>query len=1076
MFDNRRLVEERIDHFATRLGRDTYRVLAPLEVTAWRAPGEPVPFDEARAHEYAPISPGERWGPAWSTWWFRVRGTVPESARGERVELRMDLGFVGDWAGNQSEGLVFTAEGTPLKGLNPMNRTVPLTGAHPVLMADGVVDLYVEAGANPNMGEYMNAPTTLGDLDTRPDAPVWTFGGAELVIRNEATWQLWLDVDVLRGVMRELPAESTLRATLLRGMEEAMDVYDSAGLTKEKTDTAQTGAEKTTSATVNRAERAASAARDILAPLIASGAGRSAQQMSAVGHAHIDSAWLWPLRETRRKVARTFSNALALADEYPEFTFACTSAQHYAWLKDGYPELFTRVKDAIARGQWHVVGGMWVESDTNLPGGEALVRQFTSGLRWMERELGVRPECLWLPDSFGYTGALPQIAVLAGMRTFFTQKMSWNQTNTLPHHTLWWEGIDGTRIFTHFPPVDCYDSIVSPEEVFKAERNFKEKGRATSSLLPYGYGDGGGGPVREMVERVRRFKAMEGAPVLRFESPNEFFARAREEYPDPPVWTGEMYLEFHRGVYTSQADLKRGNREVEALLWCVEWLGAAGAFDSTGGYPAKQVEQLWQRMLLLQFHDILPGSSIAWVNREAREEYEQLRTELEHLVERALTSPGEGEADGVGGAVPPVILNAASHTRRDIVQVDGTLHLVEVPGVSATPLAQAESAPAHPVTLTRDGTSYVLDNGLIRAVIDERGLLTSVRDLRAQARDGEGLGRELLVDAQAANLLTVHPDEPSCFDAWELQEHYRRSALVLEEAEEIRVVCEDPLRVCLEVDRSVGSSRLTQVITLDAELTALDFEVRIDWRERHRVLRVGFPLALDVHVDRSEIQFGHVTRQIAPNTSWDEARFEISGHRWSLLTEPGYAVAFANSQTYGHSVEVLGEQGRERRSGVRFGYTLLRSPTAPDPTSDQGQHTLRYSLVAGANVRVAHEAGLRLAHPLRLVPGGQYRPPMLEWEEREGDTFAVIDAIKPAFDGSGDVIVRLHEADGRRGIAHLRLGQELASKVSGVSIVDLLEEPLAPDCAPRAALEPSAGVIEIALGPFQIATLRLSRH
>ena len=1062
MFDDSTLVEDRIERLHERLGKELFRVLAPVDVTAWKSPGEPVDFATAAEANYDPISSGDRWGPAWSTWWFRMKGTVPAEARGERVHLRVDLGFEGDWAGNQSEGLAYTTAGTPLKGVNPMNRLIPLTGeglpatiakaGEQLLDDSGAVELLIEAGANPNMGDYMNNPTDLGDLSTRPDTPVWTFGGADLVVRNESVWHLWLDVEVLWGVLKEQPKDSTLRATLLRRLEEAADVVDAQGI-----------------------QEGADAARAHLAPVIASSAGNSAQIMSAVGHAHIDSAWLWPLRETRRKVARTFSNVLALASDYPEFTFACTSAQHYAWLKDGAPALFARVKESIAKGQWHPAGGMWVESDTNLPGGEALVRQFTVGLNWMERELGVAPTCTWLPDSFGYTGALPQIARLSGMTTFFTQKLNWSQTNTLPHHTFWWEGIDGTRIFTHFPPVDCYDSIVSAEEVFKAERNFKEKGRAKRSLLPYGYGDGGGGPVAEMVERARRFADMEGAPRVEFDSPDGFFDKAREEYPDAPVWSGEMYLEFHRGVYTSSAELKRGNREVEAKLAVLEWLGAL-ATERGIDYPLAEVEELWQRALLLQFHDILPGSSIHWVNREARAEYEALRTDIETLIDSLLASRAGGgtgsvEAlDGDSGQAAALagsevtVVNPSPVTRREVWEHSDGCSLIEVAPLSSAPLSALEVSPTNPVTCETRGSDIVLANGLVEVVIDANGLVSSILDLDAG-------GRELLAAGQRGNALSVHPDFPSCFDAWELQHQYKRSETVLEEALEVKVVTKTALRACVEVRRTHGDSTFTQRITLDADARAVDFEVHVDWRAKHRVLRVGFPLALGARTDRSEIQFGHIDRAIAKNTSWQEAQFEVSGHRWALLEEPGYAVAFANSQTYGHDVRVLDAAAADRRGGVAFGYTLLRSATAPDPEVDLGEHTLRYSLVCGADLAHAHAAGLRLTQPLRETAHALETSAVASIEHREGDTLALIDAVKPADDGSGDLIVRLHEAEGRAGIAHVRF----ASAPSKVRATNLREKE-APEVAPGlTACSEDPSLYEVSMHEFQIVTLRVAR-
>ncbi len=1038
MHDDRRLVEERIGRLRARIEKRLYTVVARLDVSAWRAPGEPVAFEEAVAGSYADFPAGTWWGPAWSTWWLRLEGRVPAEAMTERLDLRVDLGFVGDWAGNQSEGMVFTADGWPLKGVNPMNRTVALThgplaaraarAARPLVADDGSLLLYVEAAANPDMSSSPTEPTAQGDVLTASDEPVWRFGGAEIVVRNDDVWALWLDLDVLDGLMRELPEQSTRRARLLRGMEDAADVVDAGDVLAQ-----------------------AAAARRVLAPLIDGGANASAQTMTAVGHAHIDSAWLWPLRETRRKVLRTFSNTVALAEEYPDFHFACTSAQHYQWLKEASPEMFGRVREAIAAGQWHVVGGMWVESDTNLPGGEALVRQFTSGLRWMIEELGVRPDCLWLPDSFGYTGALPQLARLAGMNWFFTQKLSWNRLNSLPHHTFWWEGIDGTRIWTHFPPVDCYDSIVSPEEVLRAERTFTEKGRASHSLLPYGYGDGGGGPVPEMMERVRRFADLEDAPRLVSAGPQAFFEAARAEYPDPPTWAGELYLEFHRGVYTTQHALKQGNRRSESLLSAVELLAAMGP---AAAYPAEELETLWRRLLLLQFHDILPGSSIAWVNREAAEEFAAVVADLEALL-GAVVVPSEA---GAG------LLNAASHPRREVVAIGGSLRLVEVPELAVADLAAARREPARAVEVTRDGSAVTLDNGVVRVEIGADGVLSSVWDHAAR--------REALLPGGRGNLLTLHPDHPSCFDAWELEEQYRRQATALDAVDDLRVVLDDPLRARVEVSRSFGGSRVVQGIGLDAESATVDFDVSVDWRERERVLKVGFPLAVRATHAAAEIQFGHIERPVAVNTSWDRARFETSGQRWLLVREPGYGLALANDSTYGHDVHPSYAGPGAPAAGVDARLTLLRAPNAPDPEADLGAHTFAYSLTVGADVRRAHEAGIRLNQPLRILDGAAAAPSLFRLSEPTAHSLVVIDAVKRAFDGSGDLIVRLYEAAGARSATRLTLGRAATS----VGEVDLLEDPVVePTQALPAGALGAGSAVDLALRPFQILTLRFGR-
>ncbi len=348
-----------------------------------------------------------------------------------------------------------------------------------------------------------------------------------------------------------------------------------------------------------------------------------------MGHAHIDSAWLWPLRETVRKVARTASNMTALLEDEPEFVFAMSQAQQYAWLKEHRPEVYAKVKKAVADGRFVPAGGMWVESDTNMPGSEAMARQFVHGKRFFLEEFGVENDEAWLPDTFGFAAGLPQIIRAAGAKWLLTQKISWSQINAFPHHTFRWEGIDGTRIFTHFPPVDTYNCQMAGREIAHAARNFKDKGVARHSLAPTGWGDGGGGTTREMIAKARRLRDLDGSPVVVWEKPAEFFAKAEAEYPQAPVWVGELYLELHRATLTSQAKTKRGNRRSEQLLREAELWSATAAVAAGHPYPYAALDRIWKTVLLHQFHDILPGSSIAWVHREAERTYAAVAAELE---------------------------------------------------------------------------------------------------------------------------------------------------------------------------------------------------------------------------------------------------------------------------------------------------------------------------------------------------------------------------------------------------------------------------------------------------------------
>ncbi|MGA8210832.1 MAG: alpha-mannosidase, partial [Nocardioidaceae bacterium] len=609
----------RVERTLERLRAASSSGACPVAVSVQHLPGEPEPFADVVRRGFEPCAVGLAWGPAWSTSWFRLYGAVPAELRNRRVELRVDLGFTAAQPGFQAEGLAYDAAGRVVKGVEPRSAYVPVPAG-----ADHV-DVYVEAAANPTVLGDGFAPTPYGDLAGAPRDPLYRLARAELVAVETDVVALVHDVEVLLGTVLAAPSGDPRRARVLAALQQLadhLDVGDVAG--------------------------SAAAARDRLADVLGSPATASAHRVSAAGHAHIDSAWLWPVRETVRKCARTFANVVALAEEHPDLRFACSSAQQYAWVAEAHPELFDRIRAAVTAGTFVPVGGMWVESDTNLPGGESMVRQLVHGTRFFAERLGVETEEVWLPDSFGYAGSLPQIARLAGKRWFLSQKMSWNQTDQFPHHTFWWEGIDGTRVFTHFPPTDTYNAEVTAEELARGTARFREAGAATRSLLLFGHGDGGGGPTREMLERAHRFADLEGMPRVHPESPARFFAGAEQEYPDAPVWSGEMYLEYHRGVYTSQIAMKQGNRRTEHLLREAELWSTLASLRTGAAYPYDELEQLWQQTLLLQFHDILPGSSIAWVHREARARYDELAARLERLVAAALAAltatPGSRQA------------------------------------------------------------------------------------------------------------------------------------------------------------------------------------------------------------------------------------------------------------------------------------------------------------------------------------------------------------------------------------------------------------------------------------------------
>ncbi|MER7394653.1 alpha-mannosidase, partial [Streptomyces sp. NPDC000151] len=637
MHDHRTTTEARLKRvLEERLWPAVYPESVPLTVGVWHAPGEPVPVAEGIAAPRTPIEPGAPWGPPWGTSWFTVRGTVPEAWAGRTVEALLDLGFDENMPGFQCEGLVYRPDGSPVKGLNPRNQWVRI--AAPARGGEEV-HLHVEASANPVILDYHPfLPTELGDRETAGDVPQYKLARMDLAVFDGTVWELAHDLEVLGQLMAELGEDTARRWEILRAVERALDAVDLQDI-----------------------GGTAARARELLTDVLAAPAHASAHRISAVGHAHIDSAWLWPLRETVRKVARTASNMTALLEDDPDFVYAMSQAQQYAWLKEHRPEVYARVKKAVADGRFVPVGGMWVESDTNMPGPEALARQFVHGKRFFLEEFGVETEEVWLPDTFGYSAALPQLVRQAGAKWFLTQKISWSRDNKFPHHTFWWEGLDGTRVFTHFPPMDTYNAQLSGQEVAHAARNFREKGAATRSLAPTGWGDGGGGTTRDMLARARRLANLEGSAKVVFEKPAEFFEKAHAEYPDAPVWAGELYLELHRATLTSQVRTKQGNRRSEHLLYEAELWSATAAVRTGHLYPYAELDRLWKEVLLHQFHDILPGTSIAWVHREAAERYARIAVELETLIEAA-----QRVLAGDPAAGSTLVFNAAPHGREGV--------------------------------------------------------------------------------------------------------------------------------------------------------------------------------------------------------------------------------------------------------------------------------------------------------------------------------------------------------------------------------------------------------------------------
>ena len=968
---------------------------------------EPIPVAEALAGEYRPFGVGESWGPPWGTTWFHLTGTVPEGERGDDLEILVELGWADHSPGFQCEGTVYRPDGTIVKGIHPRNTWIPVE-----VDGDGRIDLYVEAASNPVvLGLPPFGITERGDVITSDSERLYRFMRADVVHVHQQVRELVADVDALDGLARVLPEDSQRRAEIRVALDRAMDAVD-----------------------LDDVPATADAAREQLREVISRPAEGSAHRAFAVGHAHIDSAWLWPLRETRRNVARTLANVVRLHEDGKPIVFAFPAAQHSAWLAQDQPALFARVQAAVEAGAIVPVGGMWVESDANLPGGEAMARQLVEGAAFFEEAYGHRCEEVWLPDSFGYSAALPQLARLAGARWFLTQKISWNQVDDFPHHTFSWEGIDGSRIFTHFPPVDTYNSDLSARELHHGATNFRDKGAADSSLFPFGYGDGGGGPTREMLAQAERAADLEGSPRVIIAPPQEYFADAEATYTDPPVWVGELYLELHRATYTTQARVKRANRESEHLLREAELWATTAAVRLGREYPAEELRELWRFVLLGQFHDILPGSSISWVYREVLAEHERVQARLREIVEenqRALAGEGEGT----------VVFNAGPLARRG------------VPALGAG----AADAVVGGVTATETDGGWQLEHEALRVLVDADGLITSVWDKAAE--------RELIPPGQRGNLLQLHQDFPNAWDAWDVDRFYLNSVRDLTEADSVEART-DERSATVTVRRTLAGREVVQTVTLRSDSPGVHVGAEVDWACRDRFLKLAFPV--DVHTDhaRFEVQMGHLTRPTHTNTTWDFHRFEVYAHRWLHVAEPGYGVALANQATYGYDVSRHAREGGGTFHLLRA--SLLRGPGYPDPRTDHGRHSFGFVLLPGAEVSEAVAAGYAANLRLPEVTGSPVAPLV---EVGQG---VLVEAVKLAQDGSGDVVVRLYEPYGRRVETTVRASFEVGSAVE----TDLHERPLGEDSqvAPSGITGTADdGTVAIRLRPFQVVTLRLAR-
>lgn len=812
------------------------------------------------------------------------------------------------------------------------------------------------------------------------------------------------------------------------------------------------------------------AAKDYLAQALYTDlAGCEEVIASCIGHTHIDVAWWWTVEQTREKVARSFATVLKLMEEYPDYQFMSSQPLLYQFLKDRYPELYARVKQRIVEKRWEPEGGMWVEADCNLTSGESLARQFMYGKRFFREEFGLDNRILWLPDVFGYSGALPQIMEKSGIDYFMTTKLAWNQFNKMPYDTFMWRGIDGTEILTHLVTTlgvgqdernffTTYNGMLHPDAIIGGWHRYQQKELNNDILISYGYGDGGGGPTREMLETSKRMeKGMIGIPKVRQAFSRQYFdeldARVKD-HPRLPTWQGELYFEYHRGTYTSMARNKRSNRKSELMLMDVELLGAM----ATGlGYPEAELESMWKTTLMNQFHDILPGSSIKEVYEVTKAEYAEIeRTAGELIRERMENLAGAGE--GVA------VFNTTGFVRSDVVELgacdadwlsdeQGKKYPVQKTETGAVAYFQELPAKGYQVLRPEKGgeaasvfqlkNEHLLETPYYVVSIDENGMIDSLLDKENH--------REVIQPGGQANLLRMYEDKPIYYDNWDIDIYYTEKYWDVTELTSLEWTEMGPVRATLRIRRDVSNSTIWQDIHFYADSRRIDFVTKVDWKEYQHLLKAHFPL--DIHTDEAtfDIQFGNVTRKVHTNTSWEQARFESCGQKWIDLSEGHYGVSLLNDCKYGHSVK-----------DSNIGLTLIKSGIVPNPTTDQEMHYFTYSLYPhagnwrdGGTVKQAYY----LNQPAYALQGGA--PGKSFSLAQVSQPNVVLETIKRAEDGDG-YILRMYECDNALTHAEITWNRPVAS----VEECNLLEEKTGEACF-------ADGKIQFTIKPYEIKTFRI---
>lgn len=975
-------------------------------------------LDEAKAHERQSLSPGMKWGKKWEYGWFFTKITIPKSCEGKRVIF----------AAKQGESLVFVngkvvgafdREHTHItlaynaKGGETFDIAMEVYAGHfgsdDLFMRDNKVDLVIE---------------DVGISEFQDDQEQKTVTNGNFGIFYEEVFQLWVDIKTLYDLRNNLEENSLRKAKIDKALMKMCDAVNIELPMDEFIAAVQRG-------------------REILKPELDCKNGSTAPLTYAIGHSHLDLEWLWTTAETRRKAARTLGNQLKLIEEYPEYKYIQSQPWLLETVKNEYPDLYQEVKKAVKNGNIIVEGGMYVESDANILSGESLIRQFIFGKKFIKEEFGTESEIFWLPDSFGMTASLPQIMKGCEIKYFLNDKIMWqyNGGDEIPHSNFMWQGIDGSEILTHLSI--GYAHGLEPKEIFFKWGLNKEKADVPISLIEFGHGDGGGGATRIHLEYLKREKDLEGMSKVVSESPKKFFEKLDAECEIKEKYVGELYYTAHRGAYTSQAKTKKFNRQSEFALREAE-LWSALLDNNTKA----ETDALWKTTLFNQFHDISPGTSITAVHEQTEKELTEVISKANGIADKVCNSALDSSNDCI------TVFNSLSWEREAIIELpDGYTSIegcdtqkigdkayakVSVPacGYKAYKLGKDIAGE------TKTDNGLVLENNLIRAEFNTSGELISVFD---KTENMEFLSKP-------SNVFRMYQDMTCFFDAWDIDSYYENQEMEIEKLAEVYVEYKGDLQSSIVIKRKINNSFITQRAILRNDSKRIDFETEVDWRETHKLLKVDFNTNIHTEELVSEIQFGYIKRPNHKTRQYDADRFEVCNHKWSALCENKRGVAILNNCKYGISAD-----------NNRMSLTLLRATVNPARFADKGMHTFTYSIMPFAksltDSNVVEEA-YNLNCPVAIKQGFAGERSLLNVSERN----VIVDTVKLAEDGSGDIIIRMYESKNTYTTCKLKLSFNAKSAY----IVNMLEEN-------KFDAELNNNEISLDFKAFEVITLRIKR-